>query len=183
MLPLRTELPEKIGELNAMEMRFCPVCGERLRTKRHETEGETLYCARCADYRFPLFSTAISAVVLEESGERMLLIRQYGEEDAVLVAGYVDKGETAEEAVVREIREELGMTARELRFHRSRYYAPSETLMLNYSATVSETAAKPNGEVDAWFWIPAEEAAAQVRPGGLADTLLRDYFEDREREQ
>ena len=149
-----------------MEMAYCPVCGSRLRRKTHPTDGPVPYCDTCLDYRFPLFSTAISAIVLDGAGENMLLIKQYGEEDPVLVAGYVDKGETAEDAVRREIREELGMTVRELRFNRSHYYAPSETLMLNYTVTVRETEAAPNAEVDSWAWVPVREAGRLVRPGG-----------------
>lgn len=158
-------------------MAYCPICGDRLRLKEHPTDGCVLYCDACGDYRFPLFSTAISAIVLDETKRSMLLIRQYGDKDPVLVAGYVDKGETAEQAVVREIREELGMTAQELRFNRSHYYEPSETLMLNYTVTVPETEASPNREVDSWFWVPVEDALRLVRPGGLAERLLRDFFE------
>ena len=161
-----------------MKMEFCPVCGKRLGMRVHPSDGPTPFCDNCGDYRFPLFSTAISAVVLDTSGEKMLLITQYGEKDPVLVAGYVDKGETAEDAVRREIREELGMTARELRFNRSHYYAPSETLMLHYTVTVREDEASPNGEVDSWRWVPIEEAGRLVRPGGLAEELLRDFYED-----
>ena len=160
-----------------MKMEYCPVCGSRLKTRTHPTDGPTRYCEHCGDYRFPLFSTAISAVVLDAAGERMLLIKQYGEKDPVLVAGYVDRGETAEDAVRREIREELGMTARDLRFLRSRYYEPSETLMLHYSVTVAETEASPNGEVDSWAWVPVGEAMRLVRPGGLAEKLLRDFHD------
>ena len=61
------------------------------------------------------------------------------------------------------------MTARDLRFLRSRYYEPSETLMLHYSVTVAETEASPNGEVDSWAWVPVGEAMRLVRPGGLAE--------------
>ncbi len=159
-----------------MKLEYCPACGRRLEIQEHPTDGPTLYCRTCGDYRFPLFSTAISAIVLDDRGERMLLIKQYGEPDPVLVAGYVDKGETAEDAVRREIREELGMTVTELRFHRSHYYEPSETLMLNYTVTVREAAASPNREVDSWAWVPVEEAGKLVRPGGLAERLLRDYY-------
>ena len=163
-----------------MNMAYCPVCGTRLHRKEHPTDGSIPYCDTCGDYRFPFFSTAISAIVLDETKRRMLLIRQYGDDEPVLVAGYVDKGETAEQAVVREIREELGMTARELHFKRSHYYEPSETLMLNYTVTVPETTASPNLEVDSWFWVPVEETPGLVHPGGLAETLLGDFFEKTE---
>lgn len=163
-----------------MNMEYCPACGSRLCVREHPTGGPTLYCETCGDYRFNVFSVAISAIVLDGTKEHMLLIKQYGEEDPVLVAGYVDKGETAEEAVRREVREELGMTVRKLRFMRSHYYGPSDTLMLNYSVTVREPEASPNWEVDSWAWVPVGEAGKLVRPDGLAERLLNDFYENTE---
>ena len=157
-----------------MDLIYCPVCGEKLALRPHPTEPPTLWCARCGDWRFPLFSTAVSVILLDRTGRRMLLIRQYGEADPVLPAGYVDKGETAEAAVCREIREELGMTALSPRFLGSHYYTPSETLMLNFLATAAEEQASPNAEVDSWEWVPAARARELVKPGGLAETLLAD---------
>ena len=159
-----------------MKMEYCPACGSRLRIKEHPTDVPTLFCETCGDYRFPIFSTAISAIVLDGTEEHMLLITQYGEKEHVFVAGYVDKGETAEDAVRREVREELGMTVRELRFNRSRFYEPSETLMLNYIVTVRETVAVPNWEVDSWIWVPVREAGKLLKTGGLAEQLLEDFF-------
>ena len=160
-----------------MKLRYCPVCGEKLilRDPPAPTEPPTLWCARCGDWRFPLFSAAVSVILLNRAGTHMLLIRQYGEPSPVLVAGYIDKGETAEAAVVREVREELGMTALRPRFLASHYYAPSETLMLNFLATAAETEATPNGEVDDWERAPVREAPGRVAPGGLAETLLADW--------
>ena len=158
-----------------MQMSYCPVCGEKLSLRPHPTEPPTLWCSGCSDWRFPLFSAAVSVILLDQSMERMLLIRQYGEPDPVLPAGYVDKGETAEAAVLREIREELGMTALSPRFLGSHYYAPSETLMLNFLAVAAEDEARPNAEVDGWEWVPAKEARSLVKPGGLAEVLLADW--------
>ncbi len=158
-----------------MQLNYCPVCGEKLSLRPHPTEPPTLWCSHCSDWCFPLFSAAVSVILLDKSGERMLLIRQYGEPDPVLVAGYVDKGETAEAAVLREIREELGMTALSPRFLGSHYYAPSETLMLNFLAVAAEDEARPNAEVDGWEWVPAKEARSLVKPGGLAEVLLADW--------
>ena len=71
--------------------------------------------------------------------------------------------------------EELGMEALDLRYLNSHYYEPSETLMLNYSVTVEETEPTPNREVDSWRWFPIVEARRVVRPGGLAERLLKDW--------
>ncbi len=162
-----------------MQLNFCPVCGEKPELRQHPTDGPVAWCPACEDWRYPLFTIAVSVAVLDPMRTRMLLIRQYGEPGSVFVAGYVDKGETAEDAVVREVREELGMTARELRFHRSRWYAPSETLMLHYSVTVPEDEPSPNWEVDDWEWVPIGEARSRLAPDGLAEQLLDDYLETR----
>ena len=118
--------------------------------------------------------------VLDEARENVILIRQYGDPDPVLVAGYIDKGETAEDAVIREVQEELGMTAQAVSFLHSHYYAPSETLMFHYAATVKGKTAAPNWEVDDWEWVPVEHACGLVKPGSLTETLLLDYEEYRD---
>ena len=158
-----------------MKLNYCPVCGEKLRLRQHPADGAVAWCEACGDWRYPLFNTAVSVTILNPERTKLLLIRQYGEPGYVFVAGYVDKGETAEDAVRREIREELGMTAEALRFHKSRWYAPSETLMLHYSCTAVEREARPNEEVDAWAWLPFEDAAAALAPG-LAAELYEDYL-------
>ena len=160
-----------------MNMNFCPECGEKLKLRERSNEGPALYCEGCGEFRFPVFSAAVAAVVLNEERTQMILIRQYDYPSPVLTTGYIDKGETAEEALRREVREELGMTVTSLQFLKSHYYAPSETLMLNYAVTVAESEASPNWEVDSWEWIKTEEAIGKVKPGGLAEVFLRDYEE------
>ena len=93
--------------------------------------------------------------------------------------GKIEPGEGPEEALVREIREELGMDAEEPRFLGSHWYAPSETLMLHYSVTVPEDEPSPNWEVDDWEWVPIGEARSRLAPDGLAEQLLDDYLETR----
>ena len=164
-----------------MDLNYCPACGKKLYPKEQPHEAPALYCSCCEEYRFPLYCAAVAVTVLDAVGENMILIRQYGDPDPVLVAGYIDKGETAEEAVMREVREELGMTVRDFSFLRSHYYAPSETLMLHYVVTVSEKAAAPNWELDSWEWVSVERAPKLVKPGSLAESFLLDYEKYRKR--
>ena len=161
-----------------MEMKFCMRCGALLTERRHPTDGLVPYCGVCGDYRFPVFSAAVGIVVTDPERTRVILIRQYGEPHDVLPAGYVDKGETAEHAVRRELMEELGLEAQSVRYLGSHYYEPSETLMLNFEAIVTQTEARPNFEVDSWRWYMVNEARAAVKPGGLAERLLRDLEEE-----
>ena len=163
-----------------MDMNYCMHCGARLRLKRHETEGDIPWCDGCGDWRFPVFSTAVSTVILNPDRTKTLLIQQYGRPFYILCAGYVSKGESAEEAAVRELREELGLTCREIHFNESRYFAPSNTLMLNFAVTVAEDEAQPNWEIDAWRWFTRAEARQSIKPNSLAASFLNDYLDRQE---
>ena len=159
-------------------MKYCMDCGAELVMKRHEAEGTDVpYCPRCRDWRFPVFSTAVSMILTNAARDRVLLIKQYGRPFYVLCAGYVNRGEDAEDAVVREVREELGMTVTEYRFNRSRYFPPSNTLMLNFTATVREETPRPNAEVDAWSWFSLPEARNAIKPDSLAAAFLQGWLD------
>ena len=161
-----------------MEMNYCMHCGARLRMKAHETEGHPVpWCDACGDYRFPVFNSAVSMVLLSPDEKSVLLVRQYGRPFWILPAGYINQGEDAEDAVRRELREELGMEAARLRFNRSRYFAPSNTLMLNFAVVAAPGQPAPNWEVDEWQWFTREEARRNIRQASLAEQFLTGYLD------
>ena len=145
--------------------------------REHPAEGPTPFCETCGEYRYPVYNTAVSMLVMNPERTRVILIRQYGKPWNVLVAGYVNRGEDAEDAARREVREELGLEVTELRYNRSRYYAPSNTLMLNFTVIVEEENAHPNWEVDSWSWYSVEEARERIKPGSLARAFLVGYLD------
>ena len=158
-------------------MRFCSECGSELILKDHGPEGMIPFCPTCGKFRHPGYNTAVSMVVLNPAKDRVLLIRQYGRPSYILVAGYVNRGEDAEDAVAREIREELGAEVAEVRFNRSRFFPPSNTLMLNFTAVLSGETLRPNEEIDSYAWFSVEEAKQSIRAGSLAEAFLRGYFD------
>ncbi len=159
------------------EMNYCMQCGTRLQLRHHESEGEVPYCEHCGEFRYPVFNTAVSMLVMNEAKDRIILIQQYGKASYVLVAGYVNKGEDAEHAAAREVYEELGLTVSSVSFNHSRYYPRSNTLMLNFTVTVPEEEVHPNEEVDSWRWFTTEEARANIRHGSLAEAFLDGYLD------
>ncbi len=160
------------------EMNYCMHCGTKLHLKEHRTEGGMIpYCDTCGDYRYPVFNTAVSMIVVNPARTRMILIKQYGRPHNILVAGYVNKGEEAEAAAVREVREEIGLEAREVHYNCSHYYAPSNTLMLNFTVVVDDVEAHPNWEVDSWRWFSMDEVRSGIKPHSLAQTFLLRYLE------
>ena len=162
-------------------MSYCEKCGTLLVERFLENEGMIPYCEHCGQYRFPMFNTAVSMVVYSPDHSKILLIQQYGKARNILVAGYVNKGESAEEAVVREVKEET----RSSRWWtigsiRSEYLAKSNTLMVNFACTVdSENFTLRKGEVDRAGWFSVEEARAQIYHDSLAEKFLLSAIEKR----
>ncbi len=160
----------------AVKMEYCMQCGTKLTPRFLESENREIpYCPKCGDYRFPVFNTAVSMIVMNEEKDKILLIRQYGRDSFILVAGYVNQGEDAENAVRREVREEMGLDVRTLHFNRSRYFAPSNTLMLNFTVTVSGTP-HPNEEIDSYQIFTIDEARKNIRRPSLAQQFLDGYL-------
>lgn len=155
--------------------KFCRFCGTALTEKYLEGEGMVPYCETCRDFRFPVFSTAVSMIVRDENA-RILLIKQYGRDSYILVAGYINRGEDAENAVVREISEEVGLPVKSLSFNHSRYFEKSNTLMLNFTAWVEHSNVHANREVDSYAWFAPEEAVKNIRRPSLAGQFLDGYL-------
>lgn len=149
--------------------------------KELEGEGEIPWCDSCGEYRFPIFSTAVSMIVYSPDRDRVLLIRQYGRPFNILVAGYVNKGESAEQTVRRELMEEIGLKAKDFRFNRSSYFEPSNTLMLNFSCTAlsDDLSGINDREVDHAQWYSLDEAKREIKPGTLAQYFLNEELKQK----
>ena len=155
------------------QMLHCMQCGTKLEMRYLPSEGRDIpYCEECGDFRFPVFNTAVSMIVTCSATGRIALIRQYGRPGLILVAGYVNRGEDAEDAVVREVREEMGLRVTGTHFNHSHFFAPSNTLMLNFTAEVENEEVHANAEVDSYEWLSPREAMEQIRPGSLAKAFL-----------
>ena len=161
------------------EQSYCPACGNRLEERPLENEGIVPFCAACNAFRFPKYNVAVSMVVIDAATGKILLIQQYGRPSYILVAGYVNRGERAEDAVAREIREETGMTVGRIRFNRTKFFEPSNTLMLNFTAFVVDAGAlHVNAEIDRYRWFAPDEARANIRPNSLAAEFLNAYLDE-----
>ena len=102
-----------------------------------------------------------------------LLIKQYGKNDYILVAGYVNKGESAEQTIVREVKEELRLDVIDYEYMRSEYFEKSNTLMMNFISVVEDDdLSNISDEVDKATWFSFEEARQNIKKGSLAEKFL-----------
>ncbi|PTQ82010.1 NAD+ diphosphatase [Trichococcus patagoniensis] len=159
-------------------MNYCMECGTELEGKYLENEGMIPYCKGCEGYRFPVFNTAVSMIILNQAQNKILLIKQYGGTDYILCAGYLNKGENAEQAAAREIAEELGIEVIDWHYNKSEYFEKTNTLMLNFSCTVAnERLDGMTDEVDQAEWFSIEDARLNIKNGSLAQRFLENYLE------
>ena len=151
-----------------MIQKHCWECGAALIEKPLEGEGIVPFCPVCGEYRFPMYNAAVS-----------MIIQQYGRPSYILVAGYINRGESAEDAVRREILEETGLHAGRIHFNRTRFFEPSNTLMCNFTAFVPDAERiHVNREVDRFRWFSPAEARANIRPNSLAAAFLDTWLDE-----
>ena len=111
--------------------RCCGRCGTRLQPSGRE---RALACPSCGHVTYPRISPAIIVAVID--GDRLLLTRyaQGGYRKRALVAGFLEVGETPEQAVAREVQEECGLGVKNIRYYASQPWGLSGSLMLGFFA-------------------------------------------------
>lgn len=162
-----------------MSGKYCQECGTALTEKYLENEGMIPFCPKCNQYRFPMYNVAVSMIVVNKMTGKILLIKQYGRPFFILVAGYVNRTESLEHAAIREIKEETGMTVVSIKFNRTRFFEPSNTLMCNFTAFVEDDSElSVNNEVDSYCWFSKDEARENIKPESLAAYFLDSYLDE-----
>lgn len=157
------------------------MCGTKLQLKESKHEGIVPYCPSCGQFRFPQYNVAVSMIVVNEATDEVILIKQYGRPFYVLVAGYVSKGESLEDAVVREVKEETGMTVVGMEFNRTKFFEKSDTLMCNFTAYVKNAdELNVNYEIDSYTWFTKDEARQNIKPDSLAQFFLNFWLDGKQ---
>jgi NAD+ diphosphatase len=109
--------------------RYCGKCGSLLSPK---TDERALICENCGNILFPKISPAIIVAIL--SNDKILLARgtRFRGSFYSLIAGYADIGESLEETVIREVKEEVGIDVTEIRYYSSQPWPLSGSMMIGF---------------------------------------------------
>ena len=134
----------------------CPICG----TATHLTQGGWIRrCPADDSQHFPRVDPAVIMLVVD-SDDRALLGRQTRWPPGWFstLAGFVEPGETLENAVAREVLEEVGVTVGEVRYRASQPWPFPSSLMLGFHATARTTELRPDlGEIAEAQWFTREQ--------------------------
>jgi NAD+ diphosphatase len=152
----------------------CGACGGELVDKAEEGEDSGgRACVACGRVFFPRISPAV--IVLVRKGGKALLARnaRFPAGRFGLIAGYVEAGETMEEAAAREAREEAGIRIGELRYVKSQSWPFPDSLMIAFTARWESGEAKPDGrEIEELRWCGPDELPDIPPPGSVARFLI-----------
>jgi NAD+ diphosphatase len=166
--------------------RFCGACGAPTRSVEGGHQRRCMNEA-CGTVHFPRTDPAV--IMLVTSGGKALLGRQSAWPAGMhsTLAGFVEPGESLEEAVAREVMEEVGVTVAEVRYHSSQPWPFPASIMLGFTARALDEELRLNPEeieFAAWFTraelreAPEDERFRLPRRDSIAYRLVRDWIEE-----
>lgn len=155
---------------------FCGRCGGK--TLKRSTELSR-FCEPCGLSFFPRISP--SAIVVIKKQDQLLLARSPRFAPGVYgaIAGFVEAGETVENAAIRETQEEVGITITNLRYRRSQPWPFPDSLMLGYTADYLNGEIKVDGvEIEDAKWFYPDSLPKLPMKLSIARSLIEDVVEE-----
>ena len=159
--------------------RFCGRCASPMIAAQG---GHVMQCAACGHQQFPRLDPAV--IVLVTDGERALLGRQpaWPPGRYSTVAGFVEPGESLEDAVAREVREETGVIVDAAEYHSSQPWPFPSSLMLGFTAHASRTDIDLSDQEleDARWFTRAQIAAGEIAlptTHSISFRLIEDWYD------
>jgi NAD+ diphosphatase len=156
---------------------FCGRCGVPLRMKTTERAKE---CPQCGLLHFPRLAPAI--IVLVERGNELLLARSRHFLPGMysVLAGFVEPGESLEEAVLREVKEEVGVEVKDIKYFGSQPWPFPHSLMIGFTATYNGGEISLNDEeIEEAGWFTADNLPRIPGKISIARKLI-DWFIDKQ---
>lgn len=186
-VPLRAALAQSSDDLRSAlcrakkilfwlsQHRFCGRC----RTELQDSETDSaVFCPVCGARYFPQLAPAVIVAVTRNEGREILLAHNRNFEGNVhsLIAGFVESGETVEQAVAREVMEETSIRIGNIRYLRSQPWPFPNSLMLAFRAEYLSGNAVPDGaELDSLGWFRPDDLPPLPRQGSVAAAIIGDW--------
>ncbi|MBU3187918.1 NAD(+) diphosphatase [Clostridium estertheticum] len=161
-----------------MRFIYCPICGTKLIEKDSWDEGAVPYCPVDDNMYFDTPKPCVVVAVMK--GKEILLLKQNYtfKNSKVLVSGYVTNGESVEETVYREVKEETGITVGKIKYLGSDYLASKEIIMLTFMAEFVEGNIKKSPEVDWADWVNIDDAICEMSEDEIGKRVVRKLLKE-----
>ena len=153
--------------------RFCGSCGSATAPRSAERATE---CPSCKALFYPRISPAVIVAIVRDDTLLLARARRFPPGFFSVLAGFVEPGETLEHCVVREVREEVGIEVKNLRYFSSQSWPFPHSLMVAFTAehAAGEIRVDPSEIVEAG-WYRADALPSVPDPLTVARKLI-DWF-------
>ena len=136
--------------------RFCSKCGK---PTTHSDKERMLYCESCGFLTYPTISPCVIVAIYDQN--RLLLTKYAGRPytNYALIAGFAEIGETLEQAVCREAKEEVGLRVKNLKYYKSQPWPFTDTLLVGFFAELDgeDTIVLQEDELALGVWMERED--------------------------
>lgn len=179
-------LPSKLGSLSARAMglskwraaqKYCPLCAEKL---YDDSDFTARTCPKCKKQYFPRIEPAV--IVLVKKDDKVLLARHtYRNQDVfTCIAGFVEIGETLEECVHREVKEETNLEIKNIKYCFSQGWPYPDQLMCAFTAEYKSGQIKVQAEeiAEAAFFN-IDSLPQTPKPGSVAYNLIQSFSKEK----
>ena len=164
--------------------RFCGRCGS---PNTHSKTSRAMVCPKCGNVIFPRINPIVIVAVTD--GDRMLVARYNRKHfntrnnQYVLLAGYTEIGESYEDTVRREVREETGLEIRNLRYVGSQPWPFSQTAIAGFYAEADSSLPlkMQREELSELLWVKREDLPPRKNLTSMTDNLI-EWFRAGKRE-
>ena len=175
---LSKELYLKAGKCHELlywdnNTKFCGVCGAPM--KMHTDISKR--CTNCGKEIWPQLATAVIVLVHREDEVLLVHARNFKTDFYGLVAGFVETGETLEEAVHREVEEETGIKIKNIRYFASQPWPYPCGLMVGFNADYdSGNIHLQQSELSKGAWFTKDNLPTIPEPLSIARMILDDWI-------
>lgn len=154
---------------------FCGKCGTETLLDENDM---MLKCPKCGQVHYPRIAPAI--IVAISKGDKLLMAKHSYHDNIryALIAGFVEPGESIEEAVHREVLEEVGIKIKNLKYERSQSWPFPNSLMLAFSAEYESGDIKVDGdEILKAKWFGKDEIIRYGSDISISDWLIQNFID------
>ena len=160
--------------------RYCGNCGGPVEWKKDERVKQ---CPACGHLHFPQISPAVIVAIRRENTILLARSPRFPAEMFSVLAGFVEAGETLEECLHREVREETGIEIANLRYFGSQGWPYPNSLMLGFKADYAGGEIRVDGvEVVEAGWFRPDRLPNLPGKSSIARALIDDFIQTLETE-
>lgn len=158
------------------DSRFCGKCGAENTDVHAETQR---LCPKCGRTEFPRISPAVIIIITDDENKILLAHNKRFKAGVYShISGFNEAGETLEASVVREIREEVNIEVRDIKYVKSQPWPFPNSLMLGFSARFLSGTLRPDGdEIEDARWFTKNNLPELPGCGSLSRFLINRWLD------